>query len=106
MLWAMTLERLPNKILNELKGKAQRMKASLKIGRAGLSAEFVKTLDTELERHELVKVKFDEFKEEKKELAPQLAEKTNSHLIMRVGNVAVYYRQRATTEEAVKPAAE
>ena len=94
MLWAMTLERLPNKLLNELKAKAQRMKASLKIGRAGLSAEFVKTLDTELERHELVKVKFDEFKEEKKELAPQLAEKTNSHLIMRVGNVAVYYRKR------------
>jgi RNA-binding protein len=39
-------------------------------------------------------VKFDEFKEEKKELAPQLAEKTSSHLIMQVGNVVVLYRKK------------
>jgi RNA-binding protein YhbY len=30
--------------------------------------------------------------EQKKELAPKLAELTGSHLIMRVGNVVVLYR--------------
>ncbi len=43
--------------------------------------------------HELVKVKFVEFKEDKKTLAPELAE-TSSQLIMRVGNVAVLYRAK------------
>jgi len=39
--------------------------------------------------------RFVEFKEQKKELAPLLAEKTASHLIMRVGNVMVLHRPKA-----------
>jgi len=70
------------------------MEASLKIGKNGPSEAFIKSLDEELARHELVKIKFADFKEQKKEIAPQLAEKTASQLIMRVGNVAVYYRKR------------
>ena len=35
-----------------------------------------------------------DFKEQKKELAPILAEKTSSHLIMQVGNVVVLYRPK------------
>jgi len=79
----------------KLKASAQRMEASLKIGKNGVSDAFLKSLDEELTRHELVKIKFADFKDQKKELAPQLAEKTASHLVMRVGNVAVYYRKRA-----------
>lgn len=75
------------------------MKATLKIGKEGLSPQFLAALDDALKHHELVKVKFDEFKEQKKELAPQLAEKSNSHLVTRVGNVAVLYRQKAVEEE-------
>jgi len=56
-------------------------------------------LDDALKHHELVKVKFDEFKEQKKELSPQLAEKTGSHLVTRVGNVVVLYRAKASKEE-------
>jgi RNA-binding protein len=70
------------------------MKATLKIGREGLSPQFLAALDEALNHHELVKVKFDEFKEQKKELAPQLAEKSGSHLVTRVGNVVVLYRPR------------
>jgi RNA-binding protein len=47
-----------------------------------------------LKHHQLVKVKFDEFKEQKKELTPQLAERSGSHLITRVGNVVVLYRPK------------
>ena len=75
------------------------MEPSLKIGKNGLSEAFIKSLDEELSRHELVKIKFADFKEQKKELAPQLAEKTASHLIQRVGNVAVYYRKRSSPEQ-------
>ena len=45
-------------------------------------------------------LKFDEFKEQKKELTPQLAEKTGSHLITRVGNVVVLYRPEPAKEES------
>jgi RNA-binding protein len=87
------MEELTNPQIRKLKGLAQRMDASLKIGKHGLSDAFIKSLDEELTRHELVKVKFTEFKEQKKELAPQLAEKTTSHLITLLGNVAVLFRR-------------
>jgi len=75
------------------------MKASVKVGKAGLSPEFLAGLGRELEIHELVKVKFEEFKDQKKLLAPQLAEKTASHLVTRVGNVVVLYRPKAQAAE-------
>lgn len=70
------------------------MKATLKVGKEGLSPRFLASLDETLKHMELVKVKFDDHKEQKKELAPQMAEKTQSHLITRVGNVVVLYRPR------------
>ena len=85
---------LSNAQIRELKAQAQRLKAALKVGKEGLSPQFLAALDDVLKHHELVKVKFEEFKEQKKELAPQLAEKSGSHLIMRVGNVAVLYRAK------------
>ena len=85
---------LTNAEKRTLKAAAQRLEPLLRVGKNGLSEAFIKSLDEELVRRELVKIKFADFKEQKKELAPQVAEKTASHLIMRVGNVAVYYRKR------------
>jgi RNA-binding protein len=93
------MEELNNAQIRKLKGMAQRMEASLKVGKQGLSEGFIKTLDEELSRHELVKVKFAEFKEQRKELAPQLAEKTQSHLVTLLGNVVILYRQNAEEDK-------
>ena len=78
----------------KLKAIAQRLDASIKIGKNGLTDGFLKEVDDALKRDELVKVRFVEFKEEKKELAPKIAEQTQSHLVTRVGHVAVYYREK------------
>jgi len=69
------LEPLTNSQIRKFKAAAQLMDASLKVGKAGLSEGFIRTVSQELSRHELVKIKFTEFKEEKKTLAPLLAEK-------------------------------
>jgi RNA-binding protein len=86
------MEELNNAQIRKLKAMAQRMDASLKVGKQGLSDGFIKTLNEELDRHELVKLKFVEFKDQRKELAPQLAERTQSHLVTLLGNVVVLYR--------------
>ena len=83
--------------MRKLKAQAQRLEATFKVGKAGLSEGFVKSVDEGLAHHELVKVKFVEFKDDKKTLAPELADKTSSRLIMRVGNVAVLYRAKPAT---------
>ena len=92
---------LSNALKRDLKARAQRLDPVLRLGQGGASEAFLKSLDEALTQHELVKIKFMEFKEEKKTLAPEIAEKSGSALIMRVGNVAVYYRPRAeaTAEE-------
>ncbi len=79
------------------------MKATLKVGKDGLSPQFLAALDDVLKHNELVKVKFGEFKEHKKELSPQLAEKSGSHLVTRVGNVVVLYRPKPAAEKTGVP---
>ena len=88
-----------NAQIRVFKAQAQRLKASLKIGKDGLSQQFLSALDLALRHHALVKVKFDAFKDQKKELSPQLADKSNSHLITRVGNVVVLYRPKPVEEK-------
>jgi RNA-binding protein len=94
------LEPLTNSQIRKFKAAAQTMDATLKVGKAGLSEGFIRSVNEELGRHELVKIKFAEFKEEKKTLAPLLAEKTGSHLVMRVGNVMVLHRPKPAAEPA------
>ena len=96
------MSELTNARIRELKARAQLMKPMLKIGHDGVSPQFLAELDETLKHHDLVKVKFADFKEQKKELAPQLAEKTGSELIMRVGNVAVLYRAKPASETAAE----
>ena len=98
------LEPLTNPQIRKFKAAAQLLEPLLKVGKAGLSDGFIRTVSEELDRHELVKIKFAEFKEQKKELAPLLAEKTGSHLIMRVGNVMVLHRPRPAADETRHPA--
>jgi len=97
------LEPLTNPQIRKFKAAAQQLEAMLKVGKAGLSEGFIRSVDLALAQHELVKIKFVEFKTEKKELAPQLAEKTASHLVMRVGNVMVLHRPKPVAKPAVVP---
>jgi len=79
----------------DLKVRAQRLAPVVKLGHGGMSEAFLQSLDSALALHGLVKMKFTDHKEEKKTLALQMAERTDSALIMQVGNVAVFYRPKA-----------
>lgn len=81
-----------------LKAKAQHLEPIVKLGHAGMTEAFIQSLDTALTLHGLVKMKFTDHKDEKHELAPQIAEKTGSSLIMQVGNVAVFHRAKPAAE--------
>ena len=86
---------LTNAKKRQLKARAQKLEPVLKIGHGGVTPAFLASLDEALNTHELVKIRFGDFKEEKQALAPRIAEQSGSELIMRVGNVAVYYRPAA-----------
>jgi RNA-binding protein len=86
---------LSNPEKRALKARAQRLDAAVKLGHAGMSDAFLKSMEEALAAHELVKMKFSDFKEEKKTLAPEIADRTHSELITLVGNVAVFFRAKA-----------
>ncbi len=89
---------LSNAEKRALKAKAQLLEPVVKLGHAGLSEAFVRSMDAALTRHELVKMKFSDFKDQKHDLAPQIAEKTASTLVAQVGNVAVFYRPKSAVK--------
>lgn len=86
--------------LRALKARAQKLEPVLKLGKAGASDAFLKSLAEALVQHELVKIRLTEFKEERKSIAPELAAKSGSHLVTLIGNVVVLYRRRPRQSEA------
>lgn len=71
------------------------------IGGKGVSEQVIRTINEELEMKELIKIKFVEFKEQKKELFPQIAEKVDAIAIDLIGNMGILYRQNADPEKQI-----
>ena len=92
--WAHMSQPMTSAEKRDLKARAQRLEPIVKLGHGGMSEAFLKSLDAALTTHGLVKIKFTDFKAERKTLAPEIAEKTGSAQIMQVGNVVVYFRAK------------
>lgn len=69
------------------------------LGKAGPSEPFAAQLERLLAIHELVKVRFVDFKEDRKEIARGLAESTASELVRVIGNTAIFYRRNPDPEK-------
>lgn len=77
----------------KLKAIAHNLRPVVQIGKKGLTDEVIKALDAELSNHELIKVQFVDFKEEKKELVAEIAHQTNAALVAVIGHRAIFYRE-------------
>lgn len=82
----------------QLKSQAQLLKPALKLGKLGLTADFMKMVDATLLHKPLLKIRLESFKEERHELGVRLAEQSGSHLVTVIGNVIVLYRPGTTAE--------
>ncbi len=89
------MSELSTKQIAYLRGLGQRLEPTVHLGQAGLTDALLASLNQALDNQELVKVKLHAHKEEKKQLAPQLAERSSSVLVQRVGHVVLLYRQQA-----------
>lgn len=77
-----------------LRGKAHGLKPLIQVGKHGLSEGLAEMFREALDHHELVKVRFMEFKEDKKELSATLAQRCDAELITILGHQALFYRQQ------------
>ena len=92
------MEKLSGAEIKALKSRAHHLKPVVMVGQKGITDTLIKAMVETLEAHELIKVKFIDFKEEKKDLATVLSEKTESSLIGMIGNVAIFYRKKKEEE--------
>jgi RNA-binding protein len=90
---------LTSKQRGTLSALAQARSSLVTLGRAGMSPELVGRLSELLDRHELVKLRFGDFKDSKAELAASLAEATGSDLVRLIGNVAVFWKRNPDPEK-------
>lgn len=63
------------------------------VGGAGVTDGVINMVDTSLSSHELIKVKYNEYKDEKVELTNEMCEKCNATLVRIIGNIAILYRE-------------
>ncbi|MFA5321355.1 MAG: ribosome assembly RNA-binding protein YhbY [Smithella sp.] len=82
-----------------LRSQAHHLKPLVIIGAKGVTGQLVGSIDLALKDHELIKVKFGEFKEAKKEISEEIAQTTKSELIGLIGNVAILYRRQPDPEK-------
>ena len=84
-----------------LRGLAHSMKPVVFIGQKGLTAEILLSAEQALESHELIKVKFVDFKEkeQKAELSGLLGSKTGSEIVGIIGHTVIFYRQQSDPEK-------
>lgn len=75
-----------------LRGLAHDLKPVVHIGKLGLTDPLMESLAEALEHHELIKVKFVDFKEEKLELAVQIAEQLDCEVVGKIGHLVILFR--------------
>ncbi len=83
----------------KLRGLAHHIKPVIQLGKNGISESLIKAAEEALKDHELIKLKFLDFKDAKKELSLELSKKLDSHVVGMVGNTAIFYRENPIEEK-------
>ncbi len=84
---------ITTKFRAQLRSQAQILSPVVMVGHEGITDGVVAALDKALEDHELVKVRFQDFKEQTRELSDELSKRTDSILVSTTGFTAVFYRK-------------
>lgn len=83
----------------KLTSAAASLSALVIVGQNGLTEGIVQKTVKVLDDHELVKIKFNEFKDEKKELTEELCQKSGAELVRIIGNTAILYKESSVEEK-------
>jgi len=84
-----------------LRGIAHGLKPVVFIGQKGLTDAMIRSTEEALDSHELIKIKFIDYKEKKQktEIARALEGRTGSHLAGLIGHIAILYRPHPDGEK-------
>ena len=90
---------LTSKQKNNLKAQAHTLKPQVQIGKNGLTDAQIQTIKTHLDTHELVKIRFNDYKHQKHELSQKITEATDSSSVALIGNTLILYKRNPDPEK-------
>lgn len=82
-----------------LRGLAHHLNPSIRVGKKGVVDSLIQSVDNQLKAHELIKVKFVNWKDQKDSLSEQIATQTQSERVGEVGNITIFYRENSDPEK-------
>ncbi|MDJ0784159.1 MAG: YhbY family RNA-binding protein [Desulfosarcinaceae bacterium] len=84
-----------------LRGLAHKLKPVVYVGQKGITAALASAIHEALDTHELIKVKFVEFKEkdQKAAITAQIAADSGAILAGLIGHTAIFYRPHRDPEQ-------
>ena len=75
----------------KLKGQAHGLKPVIQVGKAGVEEPQIMSIKRALHEHELIKIKFLDYKDHKQEISKNIARVTGSEVVDIIGNVLILY---------------
>ena len=89
---------LTSKQRKYLEKEAHDLQPVVIVGGAGVTQGVVSMADSALTAHELIKIKFNEYKDEVKELTAEICEKCDATLVRIIGFTAILFREAEEKE--------
>ncbi|MEE4356587.1 MAG: YhbY family RNA-binding protein [Desulfococcaceae bacterium] len=84
-----------------LRGLAHDVKPVVTLGQRGITETLLLSVNDALNTHELIKIKFNDFKEkaQKEEIMAVICQKTGGEMAGMIGHVAILYRRHPDPEK-------
>jgi RNA-binding protein len=81
-----------------LRSLAQCLEPHIRIGKSGLTPGVLESINNQLSHHELVKIRFEQHKDEKHSLLAEITQLCGCELMQVLGHVAVLYKKRSPAQ--------
>lgn len=82
-----------------LKSQAHHLNPVVIIGKNGLNDGTIDLINKALNKRELIKIKFKEYKDQKNSLSEEIIKKTNSILVGKIGHTLIIYKQNTDPDK-------
>lgn len=82
-----------------LRSLAHHLEPLILVGKQGLTDMLVRATGEALDDHELIKVRFNDHKDEKRAISEEMARRTGAHVVGSIGHVFLLYRRQPDKEK-------
>ena len=91
--------KISSKERKKLKGHAHSIKPLIIIGKEGVSENTINTINDMIENKELIKIKFNSYKDQKNLLIKKIESSCNVNIIDQIGNIVILFKQNIDIEK-------